>query len=96
MFSFHPEAENEFLDAIEYYEMREDGLGRDFSREVYRAIELVVEFPEAWSEYTLGTRRYLTNRFPYSLVYDIRRDKIFIWAVMHLNREPGYWTRRIN
>lgn len=31
-FSFHPEAESEFLVAIDYYESREPGLGCDFAR----------------------------------------------------------------
>jgi len=30
-FSFHPEAEAEFNEAIEYYENNEPGLGYDFS-----------------------------------------------------------------
>lgn len=34
-FSFHPEAEHEFIEAAAYYEDCEPGLGLDFSREVY-------------------------------------------------------------
>ena len=37
-YSFHPEAENEFLKAIDYYEDREEGLGFDFAIEVYSTI----------------------------------------------------------
>jgi hypothetical protein len=42
-FSFHPEAETEFLEAIEYYEERERGLGYDFSIEVYATIRKLSE-----------------------------------------------------
>jgi len=37
-FSFHPEAESEFHEAIDYYENCESGLGYDFSVEVFATI----------------------------------------------------------
>ena len=47
-FSFHPEAEMEFNEAINYYENIESGLGYDFALEVHSAIKRSVEFPKAW------------------------------------------------
>ena len=47
IFSFHPEAETEFLEAIGYYEDRERGLGYDFSIEVLAAIQNIVTYPTA-------------------------------------------------
>lgn len=38
-FSFHPEAETEFNEAIDYYEQVSEGLGFDFAREVYAAVQ---------------------------------------------------------
>ena len=34
-FYFHPEAEQEFMQAIDYYEECKPGLGEDFSLEVF-------------------------------------------------------------
>ena len=48
-FSFHPEAESEFLEAIEYYEERELGLGYDFSIEVFATIQNIFTHPSVWS-----------------------------------------------
>lgn len=93
-FSFHPEAEVEFHDAINYYESCEQGLGYDFSIEVYSAIRNVSEYPAAWPVLEGDVRRCLTNRFPYGVLYSIERDEIFILAVMHLHRDPGYWKKR--
>jgi hypothetical protein len=45
---FHPEAEAEFIQAIDYYEDREAGLGHDFAVEVYAAIERTMAYPKAW------------------------------------------------
>ena len=48
-FAFHPEAEDEFKDAIAYYENCDAGLGFDFAREVYAAIQNAVGYPSMWS-----------------------------------------------
>lgn len=81
-FVFHPDAEDEFFAAIEYYESVEAGLGRDFSLEVLKTIQNVVDFPLAWPVLVdEDIHRCLTNRFPFL-------------AVMHLRREPGYWQER--
>jgi plasmid stabilization system protein ParE len=45
---FHPEAEKELLEAINYYEGRKNGLGYEFAREVYTAIDSILEYPQAW------------------------------------------------
>lgn len=93
-FSFHPEAEEEFHSAIEYYEDREAGLGYDFSVEVFTAIQNVVTHPHAWPLIEDDIHRCLVNRFPYCLLYAIEESGIFILAVMHLRRHPNYWKDR--
>ncbi len=45
--SFHPEVEKEFVEAIDYYEEREENLGLDFAAEVYAAISRAAEHPRA-------------------------------------------------
>jgi hypothetical protein len=45
-YSFHPEAEAEFLQAIDYYEECKVGLGEDFAYEIYAALERVILQPQ--------------------------------------------------
>lgn len=94
-FSFNDEAELEFLEAIDYFERRRDGLGDDFAREVFAAIGRIQLDPESWPQFGPGIRRYLTDRFPYNIIYEIVDDEIFIWAIMHQSRQPGYWSARL-
>ncbi len=93
-FSLHPEAESEFLAAIEYYENRERGLGYDFSIEVLAAIQNIATYPTAWPVIEESARRCLVHRFPYGVIYSIEQNEIFILAVMHLRRRPDYWKSR--
>ncbi len=63
-FSFHPEAEEELNDAIDYYEGIEHGLGYDFALEAHSTIKRSVEFPKAWALLEGEIRRSLVKRFP--------------------------------
>ena len=88
-FFFHPEAEDEFNKAIDYYEDIEAALGYDFALEVHSTIKRSVEFPKAWAVIEEDIRRCLVRRFPYGILYSEEQDGIFIIAVMNLHREPG-------
>ena len=93
-FKFHPEAELEFREAIEFYEQREIGLGQDFSIQVYSTIQNITIYPLAWPVIEDDIHRCIVNRFPYGILYSIEKDVIIILAVMHLRRNPKYWKHR--
>lgn len=93
-YSFHPDAEREFNEATDYYNECQTGLGLEFAKEIYSTIQNILLFPRAWAHISTNTRRCLTNRFPYGVIYQVTSDEIFIIAVMQLNREPGYWKAR--
>lgn len=94
MFGFHEDAEKEFMAAIEFYENLQPGLGLRFAEEVYSTIDRICEHPYAWSRIDGKTRRCLTNKFPYGILYRIDENMIRIMAVMHLHRKPYYWKGR--
>lgn len=94
IFSFHPEAEEEFRAAIDYYEDREAGLGYDFSLEVFTAIHNIITHPNAFPVVEDDVRRCLVNRFPFAVLYGLEPTSIFVLAVMHHRRRPGYWKHR--
>lgn len=93
-FAFHPEAEAEFNEAIEYYEVIESGLGYDFAVEIHSAIQRSVTLPKAWPIVEGDIRRSLVKRFPYGILYAEQHEEIYIVAVMHLHRHPDYWKHR--
>jgi toxin ParE1/3/4 len=95
LYAFHPEAESEFVAAIGYYESCSDGLGLDFALEVHAAIQSICEHPRAWPVLENEVRRYQTRRFPYGILYNVENGLVFILAVMHLHRKPGYWKDRM-
>ncbi len=94
-YTFHPDAEAEFREAIDYYEERGYGLGYDFSMEVYSTIRRIIRNPKAWTILEDDICRCLTERFPYGVIYGQDNDEIYILAVMNLRRNPDYWKYRI-
>jgi hypothetical protein len=46
----------------------------------------VIYHPQALEE--------LIKKFPYLLIYKVEKESIFILAVAHAARKPGYWKSR--
>lgn len=90
----HPEALAEYAEAAGFYEERAPGLGREFYEEVQRVLRLVGENPGLGSPFAAPYQRAYCRRFPFAVVY--REDEGVVWvqAVMHLRRKPGYWKDR--
>ncbi len=95
IYEFHPEAENEFISSIDYYEKCQVGLGYDFAQIINSAIIDIAASPKTWPLFYSDIRRRLVNRFPFAILYSDEGTVIYILAVMHLSRDPHYWQSRI-
>jgi toxin ParE1/3/4 len=89
------DAEHEFIQTIEYYNEQCSGLGYDFATEVTKTLERISSYPKAWPQISPRTRRCLTNKFPFGVIYQIRIDCILVIAIMHLKRNPVHWKKRL-
>ncbi|MBI4753460.1 type II toxin-antitoxin system RelE/ParE family toxin [Candidatus Desantisbacteria bacterium] len=90
----HPEAYNELEQSRLWYENQAKDLGFKFLNEVELAINTIRQFPDIWSPYCEETQRFLLHRFPFAIVYRHKKNKIQVFAIMHLRRKPGYWKDR--
>lgn len=89
------EALQEVEAAARWYAERSVTAAEAFSVEIDAAESAIVRLPEAWPPFDHGTRRYLLQRFPFSIVYRIEDRRILIVAVAHARRRPRYWRARI-
>jgi len=92
---YHPEAEAEYHAAIEEYVAYSDETGARFIGEVGRAMQRILQAPHRWPAHLHGTQRVLLRRYPFSVVYVHDPDRVFIIAVAHQKRRPGYWRKRL-
>ncbi|MFU8794274.1 MAG: type II toxin-antitoxin system RelE/ParE family toxin, partial [Dethiobacteria bacterium] len=89
-------AEAELQETIDYYNRQSEGLGFEFALEVKDTISRIALYLQAWTPLSNRTRRCRTKRFPYALVYQVRKDFVLIVAVMHLRKDPEYWKTRVS
>ena len=86
--AMHPEAREEFLAAIDYYNEAEPGLGMAFYSEVEVAIGLIENYPDLWTEIADNIRRCHEGRADDSRRYrqdDLRKVE---------TRTPAFLRRR--
>ena len=91
---FDTAARQELDAAHQWYEAQQPGLGFRYVREVENCSRLILRFPLAAPEITYGIRRVMVPRFPYGLLYRVHGETVYVLAVMHLHRRPGYWQGR--
>ena len=91
---FHPQAENEMIEAAEYYESRQKDLGKRFLESVRSLINQIRINPKIFKKIDGDIRCAQTAIFPYGIIYRERNACLEIIAVMHLKRKPGYWQTR--
>jgi toxin ParE1/3/4 len=94
-YRLHPEAWLEFEAADDWYFSRSLDASIAFLSDIYDALEGISQAPNRWPKHLHGTRRFVLDRFPFSVIYLDDSDWVTIVAVAHSKRKPGYWKRRI-
>jgi plasmid stabilization system protein ParE len=100
-FVIHPAAEQEADDAADWYEREDLALALEFARSYRTMIDDVFVHPRQYPEAEDAPEGYecrnvvRVGRFPYRIVYAMVGDDIFVLAVAHHHRRPGYWQYRV-
>jgi len=92
---FHPDIQHEVKASYAWYQQQAEGLGDDFLVELEAAYDAIIELPHTWPKFQRRFRRFLLNKFPFSIVYRLEHDTIYVVAIMHHSRKPYYWQNRV-
>ena len=84
-------ARTDVREAKAFYRKDSEQAPKDFASELRRALQKIREHPQIGVPYEPGTRRFIMIRFPHSVVYYLSGEGIYVVAVEHHSREPGYW-----
>ncbi len=87
-------ARQEYMDAIDYYNSRRDGLGYEFAIEIDEGIKNICLYSSAWQELSIRIRRYLIKRFPFGIIYSSENDTIIVLSIMNLHQKPKNWKQK--
>jgi hypothetical protein len=85
---FHFEAEQELLEHEAWYRQRSEVAAQG------SCLNSSTLSPERWPVGRRGEHRYVFPRYPFTLLYRIGANEIFVTAVAHQSRRPGYWHQR--
>lgn len=96
IYRFHPAAQAEHLQTIQFYESRSKGLGGDYLFEFEALMRRVMEGPHRYRiERKPDIRRVSLVRFPHKVIYRQQGGVVQIMALAHKRQRPGYWSQRI-
>lgn len=87
-------ARSELETAVKWYASRRPDLAADFVSEVDYALVRAAENPQQFPRVYRQIRCVRVRRFPYSVYFLDRKDRIVVLAVFHASRAPGIWRER--
>ncbi len=82
----------ELESAVDWYNEREDGLGKRFVDSVDKLLVLLSETPDIFPVKSSGFNEVLMEKFPYLIVYRImKKEKIVrVLHIFHTKRNPSF------
>jgi toxin ParE1/3/4 len=94
----HPEARIELQASVSFYRERAgEPWALRFKERVAEGLRAIVANPERYppERDMPGVRKFRLTQFPFSLLYINRADCLWVVAVAHGSRKPGYWKPRV-
>jgi plasmid stabilization system protein ParE len=95
----HPEAQAELKEAVSFYRSRGgETLARKFKSRVKEVFTNIASNPNRYPGIPeiQEVQKCRLSQFPYSILYLNQPDCIWIIAVAHGSRCPGYWMERVS
>ena len=84
------EAKKDIIDAAEWYELQQYGVGESFYHDVIEKIEDISKRPKGHPTFYKEYRRAGLKKLPYWIVYIIKEQTILILSVWHKKRNPEF------
>ncbi len=92
----HSDAAAEFEEAVTYHEAESEGVGRELRVEIERAFVRLLASPQICPPHGHnGYRKCFVARFRYTIFFLELPEVIWVAAVAHGSRRPGYWGDRL-
>jgi plasmid stabilization system protein ParE len=93
---FHDDADGEAQAAHDHYADGSPPRDAEFEAALARVTETIQRYPDSGHPFLRRTRRKLMHGFPYSVIYRILSDHVYIVAVAHFKQKWDYWLHRVD
>jgi len=93
---FRPKAKTDLIEARDWYQRQQFGLGETFADAVDETISRIQSMPKMYAVVFRNVRRAKVRTFPYLIYYRLLQERIEVLAVLHGSRDPKRWQERVN
>ena len=90
------DAEDDLLNANNWYQTKEHGLGDRFLSSVQDGLTLIRQHPEIFPVSVVECRRALISKFPFEIIYEKKENRIVVYSVFNCSQNPQKWKSRIS
>jgi len=88
-------ARKDIAETQDWYRREGPALAASFREELDRQLTRVLRRPTRFPIARADVRRAKLRRFPYSLLFRVMSDGIYVIACFHSSRDPAMWQRRV-
>jgi hypothetical protein len=84
-----PLAALEIVEAYDWYESRQEGLGLKFLEELDTLYTKLLDNPNIYGYFEKPVREGKLSRFPYTIVYEVIDETIVVYSVFMAKQNPS-------
>jgi toxin ParE1/3/4 len=93
--TLHDRAEHDLQEAAVFYEREgTPALAARFVAEFKRVVAMLDTHPRIGSPRSKDRRGFSMNTFPYTVIYRLKTDEIFVLVIKHDRKHPGFGSQR--
>ncbi len=91
---FHPAAFRELRESADFYVARSPRAAAAFAKAVDQGLTDILRDPQRFERMGSHERARSVTRFPFRIIYRLVGEVVFVVAIAHTSRRPGYWKWR--
>jgi plasmid stabilization system protein ParE len=92
--SIYDAAEADIKEALDHYAGISTDLGQALLIIIDKTIQEIKRNPLLFQSISKSYRKANLKRFPYKIIFRLRKQEILIVAFAHHKRKPDYWKKR--
>ncbi len=95
MLKLHPKAEEDLIDALNYYSAIDEKLEATFLKYLELTFDKIEKFTHLYPYENHVVQKVIVEKFPYIVLYEQYQDMIMILAIFHTKRDPDMLADRV-
>ena len=83
-----PQSFIDLEESFEWYSLQKENLGEEFLEHVEVCLNKIKENPYSYPITYKKLRKAFMKKFPFSIMYQITKNKILVFSIFHSSRNP--------